>query len=121
MKVTVNSRPIKLAAQKAFKDTVLILEGEFTKAITDPVYPWPTGESPRDIVDTGTLRRSQQYRIDGKLTAFFIWNTEYAAAVHNGAVLRNGGRLNARKWTEVAIKRRDPLDTFGKLYKRYAE
>lgn len=121
MKLTLNSRKIKEASHKAFRDTVLLLDGELTKAITSPVYPWPKGESPRDIVDTGELRRSQRYEFTGKMTAVFLWPKSYSAAVHNGAVLRNGTRLPARRWTDRAFAQMDVSQVFGKLYQRYSK
>jgi hypothetical protein len=121
MKLTLNTRPVKEAAEKAFRDTVLLLGGEFTKAISDPVYSWPFGESPRDIVDTGLLRRSQRYQFTAKYTALYQWPTEYAAAVHNGAILKNGTRLPARKWTERAFQKMDVEAVYGRLYQRYAQ
>lgn len=121
MKVIVSSKPIEQAAEKAFRDSVLLLGREFTKAISDPVYAWPNGETPRDIVDTGTLRRSQKHRFQGPLTAIYLWDVSYSAAVHNGAVLRNGTTLPARRWTDRAFKKFDLERVFGQLYRRYSK
>lgn len=49
-------------ADKAFRETALLLGRAFTTAITSPVWDWHDG--PRDIVDTGQLRASQQMEID---------------------------------------------------------
>lgn len=120
MKLTLNAEKVKAASEKAFRETALLLGSEFTKAITDPVYPWPSGENPRDIVDTGALRRSQRVSYPAKMKAIFIWSVNYSAAVHNGAILRNGGRLPARRWTDRAFQKFDAATVFGRLYKRYA-
>lgn len=118
VKVQIDSKAVKGAIQQAFRDTALVISAEFTKAITDPIYPWDRGESPRDIVDTGRLRASQQYQVFGT-SATWLWNVDYSLPVHNGAVLRNGTVLQPRRWTKVAFDRRPPKIVFEQLLTRY--
>ncbi len=119
MRLTLNKRKFKQITEKVFEESVLILGGEFTKAITDPIYDWTDGAK-RDIVDTGALRRSQKVIPDGRLSVLYVWSVEYSAAVHEGATLRNGAKLPARPWTKVALKRIDLEDIMGRLWRRYA-
>jgi hypothetical protein len=118
VKVNFDGASIKAAAKRAFRDTVLVLEIELVKAITEPVYPWPRGDSPRDIVDTGKLRASQRFTVSG-MTANWVWPVEYALIVHDGAKLNNGTILPPRPWTERALKARPPDQVFEQLLKRY--
>ena len=62
----------------------------------------------RNIVDLGNLKRSQEYTIEESNNyAQFTWtgNDETPAViVHEGAQLRNGNSIPARRWTEVAAR-----------------
>lgn len=118
VKISIDTRKIDRLVTEVFRDTVAIVSGEFTKGITDPIYPWGRSPSPRDIVDTGRLRASQQVSFIAPTTARWVWAVDYALPVHNGAVLRNGTILPPRKWTEVALRRRPPVDVFAKLLAR---
>jgi hypothetical protein len=120
VKITINRSALNEPIRKAFADTALIVGGEFTKAITDPVYPWPRGESPRDVVDTGRLRSSQRLEISG-LTATYSWPVEYSLIAHSGAVLRNGTVLPPRPWTARAFANRPPATIFELLVRSYAQ
>lgn len=102
-----DGRNIQAAADKAFRDMTLIMDGAFKKALTDPVYPWPKGESPRDVVDTGRLRDSQIYQFS-QGTAVYSWPLEYGAAVHNGYITRGRTAMPARAWTDKALAKNDP-------------
>lgn len=51
-------------------------------------------------------------------TAVFEWSAEYAAVVHNGATLRNGGKIPARPWTVRARQELDLVDQYVQAYKR---
>jgi hypothetical protein len=115
MRIDINTQLLETAAKSAWKDTSQIMGIEFTKAISDPIYNWPRGESPRDIVDKGGLRQSQRMDYSGDFVTNYRWPLEYALPVHNGAVLRNGTILNARPWTKIAIQRRNPAEVFSRL------
>lgn len=86
------------AARLALRRTADQLDVEFTNEISDPKWEWPRQPSPRDIVDTGLLRASQQ-RTDTPDGVRWSWGVEYAAQVHEGETLRNGETRPARPWT----------------------
>lgn len=115
MDVNINTARLQSAIASAFQETVLIMDAEFSKAITDPVWPWPYGDSPRNIVDTGRLRLSQQVPLIRDGSAIFEWASEYAIYVHQGYVTRNGNELPGRPWTKRALQKRNPSKVFSKL------
>ena len=93
---------------EAFYRANEVLGRAFQSEVTANKWQWPNPPSPRDIVDTGNLRQSysgERTRERGDPAFDHAWNTEYAMAVHEGAVLKNGTKLPARPWTEK------PLDT----------
>jgi hypothetical protein len=119
MIVEFDTSDIDLAMDKAFRETAIILNGEFVKAITAPIYGWPTGESPRDVVGTGRLRASQRYGFEGARKANYTWPVEYSAAVHNGYLSRGGNPMPARPWTEIALAAKDPTAIMDTLINAY--
>lgn len=91
-------------AQAAFKEANEVFGRDAAKAITDKQWGWPTDPSPRDIVDTGQLRGS--YEPSASSNDYeHSWGMEYAAANHNGAILKNGGVLAARPWTKEPLSK----------------
>lgn len=52
--------------------------------------------------------------------ATYAWLAPYAAPVHNGAILRNGGVIQARPWTDEAINdpQTDLEGSFAENYQR---
>lgn len=112
---------------KAWPEANRHLGMQFTKAITDNIWPWPTQPSPRDIVQQpngGQLRDS--YTPDEVSATVFshAWPTEYAMAVHEGAVIKNGwGKgiqftLPARPWTRYVLNSYDFANVFATIAKR---
>lgn len=125
---------LQAATEKAFRQVASELDGRFQDAISSAVWPWPRptkrglsgstlGEkakawkkasfntgSPRSIVDSGDLKASHTFTING-LSAEYVWTTEYAAAVHDGARIHPWGdpkngtvELPARPWTTAVLK-----------------
>lgn len=101
------------------------VDSELTRHITEPKWPWPRGENPRDIVDTGDLRDSQTMAIDsrpGVMVTKYRWSAPYAPAVHDGAVFKatdaegNPRTMTARPWTREVIKDRVKLQRVFKLH-----
>jgi hypothetical protein len=101
------------------------VDSELTRHITEPKWPWPNGESPRDIVDIGDLRNSQQMSIDsrpGVMETKYRYSAPYAPAVHDGAVFKatnaNGQprTMTARPWTRELLKDRVRLQRAFKLH-----
>jgi hypothetical protein len=100
------------------------VDSELTRHITEPKWHWPRGENPRDIVDTGDLRKSQQMVINprpGAMETKFRWTVPYAPAVHDGAVFKandaegNPRTMPARPWTREVLKDREKLQKVFKL------
>lgn len=83
------------------------LNKQLQLAITSEIWTWPRSPSPRDIVDTGALKKSQQMRKNGRRGVLYSWSVGYAQFVHDGVVLRNGTVLPARPWTKVALEKAD--------------
>lgn len=101
------------------------VDSELTRHITEPKWDWPRGESPRDIVDTGDLRKSQEMAIDsrpGVMETKYRWTVPYAAPVHDGAVFKatdsegNPRTMPARPWTRELQKDRIRLQKAFKLH-----
>lgn len=107
---------LKIAGEieDAWVDSMLILSREFSKQISDPKWDWPSSPSPRDIVDTGQLRATQQDDIS-RSEATFTWPVEYAPYVHEGYIARNGMEYPARPWTREAIKAKPPAESMRRL------
>lgn len=124
---------LKKAAIAAMKTTAAELDGRFTDAISQAVWPWPreskrgvggstVGErakqwanksfntgTPRSIVDSGELKQSKVFNVNG-LKAEWMWTANYAAAIHEGARIHPWGNpkngtvnLPARPWTDAVL------------------
>ena len=125
---------LEKATEQAFRQVSYELDGRFQDAISSRAWPWPrqskrglsgstVGErakqwkkanfntgSPRSIVDSGDLKDNHTFTVNG-LTAEYVWGSEYAAAVHDGATIFPWGdptnkaiRLPARPWTTAVLK-----------------
>lgn len=110
---------LESALFQAFTEAMELLGRKFTEAITSPVWRWDDG-STRDIVDKGQLRDSQELVYPKRHVAEFQWNVEYAAAVHEGARLKNGTQLPSRRWTEYAFNNFDVLEVLAVLFEHYS-
>lgn len=117
MRLTMNSEAINHVAETAWADTMRWLQRQFIQEFTENKWAWPTGQSPRDIIDTTRLRNStmtpEQARVNERVS-IWSWNVEYAMAVHEGATFISGplsGRtFPPRRWTE------QPLKKMGRYY-----
>jgi len=110
MKVRVrlqNSGATRRRAEKAAERAVEIVMGElsaaFQQSFDEVAWSWPretkrvNGEvvtSPRNIIDTRTLKDSHRWKMTGRFQATFYWSAEYATAVHEGAYIVPWGRKN---------------------------
>lgn len=88
----------------------------FTQAISSNTWAWPRPPSPRDIVDTGDLRKSQRGGMlppapDGYSYGHSWGNdqVDYALQVHEGY---NG--MPGRPWTREVIKEGRLLRDFAR-------
>jgi hypothetical protein len=122
VRVTVESGNLaKLAEQAAQRATEIVmgeLYGAFQQSFTAQAWAWPretkrtvgTAGSPRNIIDTGSLRQSGSYQMSGPFQATFKWSANYATAVHEGAMIYPWGNRNAqrvqlppRPWTRAVL------------------
>jgi hypothetical protein len=101
------------------------VDSELTRHLTEPKWDWPRGETPRDIVDRGDLRASQQMEINprpGVMETKYRYSARHAPAVHDGAVFKatdsegNPRTLTARPWTRELQKDRQKLRQVFKLH-----
>lgn len=108
------------ALNEAWDDFSAYLGRRFTQEITDEKWDWPRDPSPRDIVDTGNLRRSLRITrgISEPLETYFDWAAPYASVVHDGAVFKatdaegNPRSMPARPWTRPVLYDRQRLQAY---------
>ena len=114
--VKFNTVQLVAAAESAWPEANMILGRQFQKRITANQWQWPTDPSPRDIVDTGQLRDSYTPTAISATEHEHAWNTEYAMAVHEGAVFKNRQYvMPARPWVRVTLRDFDFAEAYGKL------
>jgi hypothetical protein len=103
------------------------LDTAFSQAIASREYDWPRQTrranglavgSPRDIIDTGELDSSQQLTRETATDWRWDWTAAHALIAHEGATLRNGTELPARRWTERAVQAYKPAEEFAKEVRR---
>lgn len=96
-------------------------------AIESPLYPWPgftqrrSGErvgSPRNIVDLGEFRDSQQYSFPSPLTILFEWTAEHSVLVFAGFTTRAGNTYPPRNPVLQVV---NTVDLAGALASRLRE
>lgn len=123
-KVKLNTKALLQKQRTAFAVANKDLEEAIVGQIASPIWNWP-GEtvrqngavagSPRNIIDSGDLLGSYRVEKRGPNAYSHGFAVPYALAVHNGAVLRNGGVITARPFTEVPA--RDFPQMFVDAYK----
>ena len=118
---------MKMISGKTFSELVPELDRQFTEEIQTVKWEWPrqterengtTVNTPRDIVDTGDLMRSQQNQKIDNFTWRWVWDVEYSSVVHNGAALKGGGNYPARPWTKTALRVVKPDDFLSDIIRR---
>lgn len=125
--VTLNLGALDRAAHVALRRTVREVERALPEAHEQAVYGWDAQTrrsdgrvvgSPRDVVDTGELRDSQQpATYPSPDTAVIEWLAEHAAATYLGAVMRDGSSRPARN---VPLNTLRALDLGAALQKHLA-
>lgn len=110
-----NGDKIVAALSEPFHQANEVLGREFSKEITANKWDWPSEPSPRDIVDTGELRRSYAGERASPTDHDHSWNVDYAMAVHEGYVLKNGTRMPGRPWTKELLESGKLEKAFEKL------
>lgn len=113
--ITWNGPRILDALSEPFHQANETLGRKFTKEIGAPKWSWPTEPSPRDIVDTGELRRSYAGERESPVEHSHSWNLDYAMAVHEGAKFKDGHTMPARPWTKEPINSGKLERNFEKL------
>jgi hypothetical protein len=100
---------VRVEVLELFEEDMERLNEMFTMAIESDLYPWDgitrrqNGElagSPRNIVDTGELRDSQTYKLQGS-KAIFEWKDPKASDVRKG-----------RDWVSLTLTLLYPLAIF---------
>lgn len=126
---------LRAAAEQAFAEVAGELTGRFDAAVSGNHWPWPRESkrfgggvdlgdaaskwrsasfntaSPRSIVDSGDLKQSRDMNLNlSALTCEWSWNVDYAAAVHEGAVIQPWNNklarpvtLPARPWVDAVL------------------
>lgn len=108
------------ALSEPFHQANELLGRDFTAEISSNKWSWPTEPSPRDIVDTGELRRSyasERAQEGGNPAHDHSWNVDYAMAVHEGARFKHGGSMPGRPWTKQPLTDGTLEHAFEKLAK----
>lgn len=111
------------AIDAAFQATAEEFANQCQEEITTPQWTWDgvtyrqngtVVGSPRDIVDTETLLRSQRLERISDWEYRIAYEVNYAAIVHEGAILKNGKEYPARPWIDAAIANLDVAEYFEK-------
>jgi len=118
----INREGLEKAILEAYRQTAMRMDLAFKAEISAVKWEWPRGETPRDIVDTGRLRASQQMMpapaAKGSIRTMYQWPVKYAAPVHEGAVFQSGAFMPARPWTRTALQKLQPQSFFEKALAR---
>jgi hypothetical protein len=94
--------------EQDFQEAAELLDTRIRESITDTIWAWPDGESPRDIVAKGQLRDSQQPMVlEAPMVAVYRNTAEHALAVHEGYTLKNGFTGPARSWMTFTLEQFD--------------
>lgn len=70
--------------------------------------------NPRDIIDEGKLDSSQRLTRESRTAWRWDWTAGHALIVHEGATMRNGTEIPARRWTERAVEQYKPVTKFAR-------
>jgi hypothetical protein len=115
-----NANQLKLRVPAILTAYDKVIYPQFKTELETERYGWPratrrrnktTVTSPRDIVDLGGLRRSQE-RIRSSATQLtYRWNAPYAALVLTGYETSRGTIVPGRDWIKPALDA-IPLDRF---------
>jgi hypothetical protein len=113
--INLNFAPLLQNVRSAWLDTSRVMGKEFQAVITEPIHPWPRGESPRDIVDTGALRDSQIMALITPYETKYLYPVDYSGYVQDGT-----SRMPGRNWGQIALARKPLLDVFAESMRAYS-
>jgi hypothetical protein len=97
-----------------------VIYPQFKEELEREQFSWPRETrrrngsvvgSPRNIVDLGGLRRSQERKRSSATELTYRWNAPYAALVLTGYETSRGTIVPGRNWITPALEAR-PLDAF---------
>lgn len=97
-----------------------VIYPQFKEELEREQFSWPRETrrrngsivgSPRNIVDLGGLRRSQERKRSSATELTYRWNAPYAALVLTGYETSRGTIVPGRNWIKPALEAR-PLDAF---------
>ena len=122
MSIKIDTAKLDRAIAAAFEETAKELNDSFHQSIIDPKWKWDrvtvrrSGEvvsSPRNIVDLGTLRDSQDFKITAN-KVLYTWNVPYSLYVQYGYTTRSGTVVAGRDWVEDGLSAIDLGKVFAK-------
>jgi len=122
MTIKIDTAKLDRAIAAAFEETAKELNESFHQSIIDPKWQWDrvtvrrSGEvagSPRNIVDLGTLRDSQDFKITAN-TALYTWSVPYSLYVQYGYTTKSGTVVAGRDWVEDGLSAIDLGKIFAK-------
>lgn len=94
---------------------------KFQDSIVQQRYDWPqitirqNGQvvtSPRNIVDTGAFKLSQQRTMLNATTCLFTWNVPYSSLILTGYMTKTGKRMPPRDWISPVLGTEFPMARF---------
>jgi len=94
---------------------------KFQESIVQQRYQWPqitirqNGQvvtSPRNIVDTGAFKLSQERTVVNATTCLFTWNVPYSSLILTGYTTSTGKRFPARDWIRPVLLQEFPMQRF---------
>ena len=128
--VNFNSDALEAKVRQAFASYSQLLEAEFTKQIGLKQFSWPTTtvrgrynrgagskeevRSPRDIIDSGAFRQSQQRTQVTPYVYRYSW-IGYGAPIYYGYRTKAGTQMPKRDWITPALTK-FPISVFMEKY-----
>jgi len=94
---------------------------KFQESIEAQKFEWPNvtirknGQvvtSPRNIVDTGAFKASQERTMLNATTALFTWNVPYSSLILTGYTTKTGKRMPARDWIRPVLETEFPMERY---------
>lgn len=126
----INFTPLYQAIDRAFSRLVEEFEGLQIDQLTDEKWQWYRQTlrrngtlvgSPRDIIDTGTLRDSLAIETMSEQSVKYKYEADYSGLVHQGFTRtgEDGKQINypSRPWVSAAHEENDLLEIFENLLK----
>lgn len=116
-----NAPTIKQQTIAVFRQYSTEVFPKFQESIVNQRYEWPNvtlrsnGQvvsSPRNIVDTGQLKLSQERKQLSATSVLFTWPTPYSGAVLTGFKTQNGTTFPGRDWITPVLTEDFPMESY---------